>query len=382
MEESTKKPIRILHVINKFDVGGVETWLLNVVKRLSREKYQFDFFCVFPSDELLEKEILSFGCYIFKGSAKRCSVVSILRDLKAVVNKTDSYDVIHSHVHYFSGVIVLVGFILGIPVRIVHSHNDTRSKERSAGIMRRIYVGLMRIVVRLFATSGIGVSRDAAEDQFGIDWAKDPRWRIFPCGIDFSSFDIPKDELLPLSLGIPAGVKVIGHIGRFDTQKNHFFLIDVFKKLLDRKNNVFLVLVGEGNLKKAVEEHVDSLGISDRVIFLGVRRDVPNLLKSVVDVFLFPSLYEGLGLVFIEAQLAGCYCVGSDNLPKEVVLDQEKVVLFSLEAPVDVWVKGIEEVLFIKRREGQNLFLTQAETDYEIRTNIRKLLSLYTNGAT
>lgn len=380
MEEKVKKHIRVLHIISSFNVGGVETWLLNVVRNLPASNYQFDFFAISPEEAAFDNEIVSLGCKIFKAKKSRPSFFSMYSDLKKVIRENGHYDAIHSHVHHFSGIVVLVGYILGVPVRIVHSHTDTRVKEYSGSTLRRAYVGLMRILVRLFATSGIGTSSNAAEDQFGVNWAKDQRWKILPCGIDFRRFDIPKDDLLPLSLGIYAGVKVIGHIGRFNQPKNHFFLIDVFKKLLDRGNNVVLVLVGAGDLKKAIEDRVNSLGLSDRVTFLGIRRDVPNILRSVIDVFLFPSLYEGLPLAFIEAQLAGCYCVGSDILPKEVILDTRSVTLLGLKEPLDTWANKVEDFLSCSKMKDSEIILSQyRNSDYELKTNVKRLLSFYYN---
>ncbi|MDD4873774.1 MAG: glycosyltransferase [Dehalococcoidales bacterium] len=378
MKDEKKRPIKVLHVIGGFNVGGVETWLLNVARNLSRTDYQFDFFAISPKEATLENEVFKLGCRIFKTKSVRPSILSIYCDLRKVVHENGPYGVLHSHVHYFNGVILFSGFLLGIPIRIAHSHIDTRVKEKPSGFLRQCYIGLMKIFIRLFATCGIGVSSIAAEDQFGLNWKRDKRWSILPCGIDFSRFDTLNDLSSARSLGIPVGAKVIGHVGRFDQLKNHHFLIDIFNKLLNRGNNVFLLLAGNGILEEAIEEKVALLGISDRVFFLGIRRDVPDLLRSVIDVFLFPSLWEGLPLAFIEAQLAGCYCVGSDNLSKEVVLDNKRVALLSLEEPLDVWASRIEEFLSRPKLKDSEIVLSHyRNSDYELKTNVKRLLSFY-----
>ncbi len=380
MRKEKKRPIKVLHVIGGFNVGGVETWLLNVARNLPKPGYQFDFFAVSPKEAPLENEVFKLGCRIFKTKSIRPSVLSIYSDLKKVVRENGPYDVLHSHVHYFSGFIMLVGYILKIPVRIVHAHTDTRLKESHSGIWRRAYVESMRILIHFFATKGIGGSSETAKDQFGKNWVKDARWQILPCGIDFKRFDIPRDRLLPLSLGIPAGVKVIGHVGRFEPVKNHFFLIRIFKRLLDRGNDLYLVLIGDGNLRGVVEKQVRHLGILDRVIFLGLRDDVPNLLRSVVDVFLLPSLYEGMPLAFIEAQLAGCCCLGADTFSEEAILDAKNAILLNLGEPLDEWVNKIEDLLSHSKKEDSEVPLSKYyNSNFELKTNIRRLLFFYHN---
>jgi len=378
MEKNKNKPVRVLHVIGKFNIGGIETWLLNIVKNLPSSNYQFDFFTISTDEAVLDNEIISLGCKIFKASNPRPSFFSIYGDLKMVTRKNGPYDAIHSHVHHFSGIILFISYLLRISVRIAHSHTDTRLKEGSSNILRKGYIKLMRSLVYFFSTRGISVSSNAAEDQFGPNWKKDKRWIVLPCGVDFSKFDIPRDTSVVSLLGIPPGFKVIGHIGRFDKPKNHIFLINVFKKILDRGNNVFCILVGDGHLKGLAEDLVRSLGISSNVRFLGIRPDRINLLCSVIDVFLFPSLYEGLPLSFIEAQLAGCYCVGSDVLHEEAVLVAKNVKLLSLKESLDVWASKVEDFLSLPEMKDSNAVLAQYRySDYELKTNIRRLLSYY-----
>ena len=380
MKDEKKRPIKVLHVIGGFNVGGVETWLLNVARNLSRTDYQFDFFAISPKEATLENEVFKLGCRIFKTKSVRPSILSIYGDLKKVVRENGPYDVLHSHVHYFNGFIVLVGYILKIPIRIAHAHTDTRLKESHGGIRRRAYIESMRFFINFFATKGIGGSSETAKDQFGENWFKDARWGILPCGIDFKRFDVPRDNLLPLSLGIPAGVKVVGHVGRFEPVKNHCFLIKIFKRLLDRGNDIYLVLIGDGSLRGDIEKRVRHLGIFERVIFLGLRDDVPNLLRSVIDVFLFPSLYEGLPLAFIEAQLAGCYCLGADTFSEEAILDAKNAILLDLGEPLDEWANKIEDFLSRSKKADSEMSLSKyCDSEFELKTNIYRLLSFYHN---
>ena len=365
-------------MINKFDMGGVETWLINVVQNLPQRGYHFDFFAISSEEALLEKDVIKQGCQVFRGSKQRPTIFSIYNDLKKLIDRIGSYDAIHSHVHHFSGVIMLLGFFLKIPVRIVHSHSDTRFKEDSSGILRRAYIVFMRMSVWLFATKGIGVSSSVAEDQFGSKWKNDKRWMILPCGVDFKRFDIPKDEGMKLALGIPLKAKVVGHVGRFDEPKNHDFLIKVFKCLVDQCDDVYLVLIGVGPLRQGIERKVRELSISNKVLFLGVRNDVPEILRSVVDVFLFPSLYEGLPLALVEAQLAGCFCVVADNISREVILNENQVMSLSLGESLSVWVSKVSYFLLLAKEEESGRILSQyVNSYYDLRSNMKRFLSVY-----
>ncbi len=377
MKEVKKKPIQVLHIVGRMNTGGIETWLINVVKHLPSEGYRFDFFAISSEEGRLDEAVFALGCRFLRGSQKRPSVTSLLKDLRKVVSQNGPYDVIHSHVHHFSGIILLIGFLLRIPVRIAHSHTDTRSKENREGFLRRLYVELMRFCVRVFANRGIGVSSLAAEDQFGLDWKKDKRWVLLPCGIDLDQFDILQDNVVKEMLGIPGRAKVIGHVGRFDKPKNHMFLADVFKNLIDRGNDLFLVLVGEGPLMPDFRQRVSDLGLIDKVIFLGIRNDVPKILISVVDVFVFPSLYEGLGLAFVEAQLAGCYCVGSDVLPREVVVEPDQISLLSLRDPLEIWAGRIENYLERAPVKATRSPRRDQGSLYDFSTHVKKLIHCY-----
>jgi glycosyltransferase involved in cell wall biosynthesis len=149
-------------------------------------------------------------------------------------------------------------------------------------------------------------------------------------------------------LGIPPDAFVIGHVGRFDEQKNHLFLVEIAAEVAKREPKMRLLLVGDGLLRPKIEQKIAQLGLTDRTIFAGSRHDVPRLMLSAMDVFLFPSLYEGLGLVLIEAQAAGLPCIFSDVVPEEADLVKPLIRRFSLSEPASVWADAI----LAERRAG------------------------------
>ena len=177
---------------------------------------------------------------------------------------------------------------------------------------------------------------------FGTAWQSDPRWRLYFCAIDLAAFASRVDRHLALGdLNIPRDAFVIGHVGRFSQEKNHRFLIELLVELVRLLPATCLLLVGEGPLRSEVEQQVHESGLSDRVVFAGLRRDVPQLLTNAMDLFLFPSLYEGLPMVLLEAQAAGLPCIISDAIDDDATVIPNLVQKLSLTQPVTDWVRAV-----------------------------------------
>ena len=178
--------------------------------------------------------------------------------------------------------------------------------------------------------------RNQLNAMFGIDNVV-----VVNNGVDFRAFKDVKEskEQIRNELKLPHDSFVVGHIGRFSEQKNHLFLIEIFSKLYEKKNNAYLLLVGSGPTKVMVTQKASDLGILQRILFLSNRTDIPQLLKSM-DVFLFPSLFEGLSVTLVEAQVSGLKCVISDTIkPHNILLDS--TIQVSLNSSVDEWCDAI-----------------------------------------
>ena len=174
-------------------------------------------------------------------------------------------------------------------------------------------------------------------------------------------------------LGILEHTLLVGHVGRFMQAKNHMFLLDIFCALLKRQPDSKLLLVGQGELEPAVREKAEALDISDKVVFAGVRDDVYCLYQAM-DVFVFPSLFEGLGIVAVEAQAAGLPCVVSDHVPAECKKTRDLVKFFSLEAGADRWA---EEILRLAKTQRRDTTAEIRENGYDIQENAEKLQQFY-----
>jgi glycosyltransferase involved in cell wall biosynthesis len=332
--------VKVLQIVGGLRRAGVETWLLHVARRTDRSAIAMDF--VVHGDEKgeYEEELRDLGFGIIRTPMPR-PYAAYLRSLSAILAR-GRYDVVHSHLQHFSGITTLLASRYRVPTRIVHSHLDIQPGLTSG--RKAIYAWAMQRVIRRLATHRIAASEQAAVALFGADWREQPHTAVLSYGIDLGPFLDPTDAGLRASLGLrPEGV-VIGHIGRFVEQKNHELLLAIAAEVMERDPGAQLLLVGEGPLRPQIEQACSGLGIRDRTIFAGSRGDVPELLKAAIDVFVFPSRYEGLGLAAVEAQAAGVPCVIADVVPPEVEVLPELVHWQSLHDPPSAWAATVDRV--------------------------------------
>lgn len=338
---STDRTRRILQVVGGMNRGGVETWLMHVLRHIDRGKYKIDFLVHTDQPCAYDEEIRSLGSNIYP-CLHPSNPLRYAYNLKKIVSSHGPFDVIHSHVHHFSGFVLRLAFNLHIPKRIAHSHNDLSAIIKISPWYRRLYFWYMHRCIQKYATIRLACSRPAANNLFGDRWESDPRCRVLYCGIDLRPFEEFVDrKMVRKELGLPTDAFVIGHVGRFMEQKNHELIIDIFQYVLNQIPNAYLLLVGEGPLRNSIINKVHERGLTERIIFAGSRCDVPRLMKGAMDLFLFPSLYEGLPLAVVEAQACGLPCVISDAIPREVDLRTDLIIRNRLDAPLEVWVESI-----------------------------------------
>lgn len=327
---------KVVHVLGAMNAGGVEAWLMTLLRNTDKDLIQHQFIVHHKEKAFYDDEIYSLGSqtyYCPYSSNPFMYALNLYRTFKKV-----NPDVVHSHVHAFSGLVLLVAYLCGIKNRISHCHSDTRVKEKNNSFIRKFYFSLMKYLISIFATTRIAVSSLAAENLYGINWKTKKNCVVIPCGIDISRYDQKYKNIdMRKGFGLPEDAFVIGHVGRFEEPKNHRFLIDVFYELRKKNEKAYLVLVGDGSLKSEIEKKVADLKLTPYVKFAGLRKDVPILMMSVFNVFVFPSLWEGLGLVAVEAQSAGLLCIASKYVPKEA--DVGSCIYLDLDK--NLWVDSI-----------------------------------------
>ncbi len=340
MSAEYRHTTRVLHVIGRMDRAGAETLLMHVLRNIDREAFQTDIVVHTAEPGAYDDEIRSLGVGVLpclSPSRPR----SYTRNLARIMREHGPYDIVHSHIHHFSGLVLLVAQQAGIPARVVHSHRGCGPKS-PASLPRRVYLNLARRLIDRYATAGVAVSASAAEDLFGSGWESDPRWRILRLGIDLAPFESPvSSSAVRAELGIPEDAFVIGHVGRLAPEKNHDLLVRIASEVGRIEPKTWLLMVGDGPLRPDIERSVAAAGLSDRATFAGVRSDTARLMLGAVDVVVHPSFYEGLPLALVEAQAAGVPCVISDVIGPEVDAVSSLVRRLPLSDPPAVWAEAV-----------------------------------------
>jgi glycosyltransferase involved in cell wall biosynthesis len=346
--------------------GGIEMWLLHVLHHIDRRRFQMDF--LVPTSDACDydDEMKALGARIFpclqsrppsrdtgfyrstsKGShggwPERASEYALhyAGFFRRCLREHGPYDVVHAHMFHFNGFVMRLAAKAGVEIRIAHSHEDLRGVDSRASLLRRIYLMLMKRWLDRYATKRLACSHHAGEALFNRGGKDRPPWQAFYCGVDLEPFRKPVEPAaVRAELGIPEGTRVIGHVGKFHEQKNHRFLIEIMVEVARRDPQVYLLLVGDGPLRAEIEKDVARRSLQDRVVFAGIRTDVPRLMLGAMDAFVFPSRYEGLPLTGIEAQAAGIPCLFSDAITPEVEIVPGLVRRLSIAEPAE-WAKAI-----------------------------------------
>ncbi len=368
------RPTRVLHIVRAMNPAGIENWLMNVLRRIDRDRVQMDFLVHSDTAGVYDVEITDRGAALLRCTKPLWSPEYGLEVVRAFT-RCGAYDVVHSHVHHFSGYILMLARLAGVRSRIAHSHSDTSSLDRNCSTARRGYLSLMRRLVQGNATRLVAASARAALALFGPRWASDPRTLVFHCGIDLRPFRQLSRASARAQWKIGESELVVGHLGRFDTPKNHLFLIEIFREILRNHPNARLLLVGDGPLRPSIEAKVRQCGISERIIFAGMCEDVVDLL-SAIDVSVFPSLHEGLPLSVIEAQATGLSCVLSDTITEEADALPRLIHRMSLSEPPARWAA---EAIAAARtcRSAPESLSTIAASSFNIENSMDQLYALY-----
>ncbi len=297
--------IRVLHLCEPFNPGGTQWWLIDIAKTMPRDEYALEFACFGNDVGTRADEVRALGCSV---SAITPSLEEILQGhaLRRIIRQ-GHYDIVHAHMFNLSGWQLRHAHDEGVGVRIAHFHttNDGRRWSPSTALRRAV----SRQMIRVHANAVLACSRAV--------YACVPLPRrslsngILSCGVETAKYSSQsRDRLVRQALGISENAPVVGHVGRFVSQKNHKGLIEILKLLHLEIPNVCLVLIGDGPLKTAIEKQVASSGLSAQVRFLGTRADIERILPSF-DVFCFPSVSEGLPISVLEARMAGTPVVAS-----------------------------------------------------------------------
>lgn len=374
MNEETingSKPVRVLHILHSMDRGGAENAIMNYYRNIDREKVQFDFLLTAQTKCQFEDEILSLGGRVFRvPPITKASPFPYLSGVRRFLREHPHYRIVHSHTSSKSAIPLFISKRCGVPVRICHSHNS-RSESGLNGVIR----DLLKIPLRFVATDFFACGEAAADWLYGKNTRARKRAVVFPNVVETSAFRLDRDvrEKTRTRLGIADGCFVVGQVGRFHPQKNHAFGLEVFKEIRAAFPRSTLLLVGDGPLRADIKRRAEELGVADAVIMTGVVPNVGDYVQAM-DALLFPSVYEGLGLVLVEAQTSGLHCFASKGRVPEEGNVAGLVHYIALEKGARHWA---EEILKCRGAPREDRFEAVVRSGYDAATSAVKLQEFY-----
>lgn len=348
---------RLLCIVGGMNAGGAETFLMKLYRGLDKSKYQMDFCVSKPQKGFYDDEILSMGGKIYHVKAKSKNPFASFKSIYKIVKENNYNYVMRVSQHSLSALELLAAKFGGAKVRVFRSSNSKTMKGGLDAFLHRIFKFLPNCV----ANVKIAPSIPAAQFMFSKRNIKRGNILYLNNGIALDKFSFSSENRKKIreELGL-IDETLLGHIGRFAPQKNHATLIKIFSEYAKTNSEAHLMLVGEGELEDDIRNQIKQLGIADKVHFMGIRKDIPALL-SAMDVFVFPSLYEGMPNTVIEAQANGLPCIIADTVTPEVVICKN-VTMLSL-SDLNSWVNAIDSAKRVPSNRNQE---SLRENGYDI----------------
>lgn len=373
---------RVLHVVSDMHRGGAETMIMNLYRNIDRSKLQFDFICHYKkgdTDGLNKRadyydEIETLGGRVFKiPSLGTSNPIEYTLNIKKAISKNGPFKAIHVHTNKQSGFALLGARLAGIRNRIVHSHITEWDN------FNKIYISTLKFIMKSNANKYCACGVDAGVNAFDIKDIDNSEVNLLKNAIDINNFinvDRSTVNKLKHQLDINDETKIIGHIGRFSEQKNHKFIIQLAKELKRNNRDFVILLIGTGPLVNEIKRLIRENNLSSNVKILGVREDI-DILMNLFDVFILPSLYEGLPLVSIEAQAAGNRCIVSNTVTNEIDMGLGLVKQLPIDnESLEEWESGIfdEQSIELSKKEILEKITLKG---YNVKQNVNRLYELY-----
>lgn len=367
--------IRILHVVGQMNCGGAETMLMSYYRNINREKIQFDFVEHCSHSCTFDREIKSLGGRVY--NCPRFKIYNIFQYIswwKKFFKTHSQYRILHGHIYSSAAIYLYIAYKYGLKT-IIHSHS-----ANSYGSFKSFLKRYSRFPLRKIADFFLACSEEAGLWLFGENICKSRHFYICKNAINTEDFIFNplKRKKIRKRLDLENAF-IVGHVGRFAFPKNHDFLLDIFYKIYSLNPNAILLLVGDGELRNKIEKKVQTLSLSKAVKFLGVRSDVADLMQAM-DVFLLPSLYEGIAVVAIEAQASCLPCIFSDSITPEIKIT-DLVKFLPLSSSPDFWAMEVLNTLNMKKRinNKDEIIVAGYDIKYASRLLSNYYIHLFTN---
>ena len=366
-------PIRILQAFVVNDKGGLTGYICQNYRFIDKSKVQFDFL-TFEKDKLdFEDEFTHMGAKFYHIS-RPSNPISYMESLKRILRQTH-YAAIHFNMSYANFIPLIIVRWLGANKIIMHSHSTAIDDSRAFIRLIKTFIHRIgRFLMPYMADEYLACSSLAASWMFSEKIIQSKHYHLVNNAIDVAKFKYNRDvsKVMREKLKIKKNDFVSGHVGRFTYQKNHYFLISIFKKVHEKVNNSRLLLIGDGPEERLIKRKVKLLGLDESVLFLGKRNDVNHLFQAM-DCFILPSRFEGLAIVGVEAQAAGLPCIFSNTISKEINVSK-KAKFISLDDDEE-WVNS---TIYIYnnyvRLQSESLIRSSG---YDIKDAVFKMESIY-----
>lgn len=370
MGKINKNKIKVLRIIGECKTGGTETISLNYYMNLNHERIAMDFLFYGDSLPRFDCELESHGDSVINVVEYTKDIIGSIKQIKVAV-ENGNYDIVHAQLNALNILPLLGAYLGGAKIRIAANHSTANLKHETK---KSIIKYALRSTTKLFATHYAACSKFAGQWCFGKSKLRNGKIKIIHNAINLDEFSFSQEirDVVRHNNGWDECF-VIGHAGRFTTQKNHKFIIDIFSEIHKKCPEAILVLAGDGYLMDEIKNKTHELGLDECVQFLGVRFDMNQLMQGM-DVFLFPSLYEGLGNVITEAQAVSLQSVVSNSIPNEINLT-EYVNYLPLSDSIEKWAETVLSYRneYFKRNTHEELI----KAGYEIRTAAKDLEDYY-----
>lgn len=359
--------IRVLQVVTQMNRAGLETMLMNYHRNIDKTQVQFDYLVHRKEKAAYDDEIIRLGGKIYRLNNVNPFSPIYRKQLDSFFKEHDEYKIVHSHINCLSALPLKYAKKNGVPVRISHSHISDNQKFSIKNTIKLFY----RTQLQKYTTKQFACGEKAGKWLY-----QGGEFEVLPNAIDALNYRFNEEIRLNIRerLALKDAV-VIGHVGRFNHQKNHLFLLEIFREYKKINDNTKLLLIGQGEEEENVRNKVNEYGLEKDVLFLGSRSDVNELMQAM-DVFVMPSLFEGLPVTMVEAQAAGLQCVISDMVSDECIMS-DNVSICNLLDDASIWAEKIQEVIV----KGHNdTYLEIVNAHYDIKENSKFLCNYYLNS--
>lgn len=325
-----KEVYRILHVVPNMNSGGIENLIMNIYRKIDRTKIQFDFIVHYEKKGFFDDEIESLGGKIYRFPViENKNVIKYIKDLNQFFKTHKEYKVVHGHMASLAYLYLGIAKKYRVPVRIAHSHGTSHLKN-----LKGYCKYIMFKFAKYNANNYYACSTEAGNYLFG----KNRKFEFIPNAIELEKFAYSEKTREEVRKKLKINDKiVIGHVGRFNLQKNHEFIIDIFKAISEKNKKCVLLLIGIGELQEKIKQKICDYKLEDKIYMLGLRKDVAELYQAM-DIFLMPSLFEGLPLTGVEAQASKLKCIFSDTITREVKIT-DNIEFLNLSIGAEKWAE-------------------------------------------